>query len=257
MSQPSVKFAPPLMMTITVALTLGILLWLGTWQMQRLAWKEALITLYERNISADPIPLAELERRVAGGVPLQDFEFSTVHLRGALHHDKEMYLSGRSRAGEPGLHVLTPLTLENGDVVLLNRGWVPFEYRDPASRPAGLFAGVRDYTGILRLVRPETGLRKLVMPDNDPVRNQWYTLDTAAMAKSSGLWLRREVYFMDNREGLPRPFGRQWRLKLRNDHFEYALTWYAFGLILVTIYVLYGLRRGRELLAAQGDSHGR
>ena len=253
MGQPSVKFAPPLMMTFTVAIALVILLWLGTWKMQRLAWKEALITLYERNIDAAPTALADLERQVAGGTPLQDFEFSAVRLRGILDHDREMYLSGRSRAGEPGLHVLTPLTLENGDVVLLNRGWVPFEYRDRSSRADGLFAGVRDYTGILRLVRPETGIRKLVMPDNDPVRNQWYTLDTAAMAKWTGLWLRREVYFMDNREGLPHPLGRQWRLKLHNDHFEYALTWYGFGLILVTIYVLYGLRRGRELSAAQGD----
>lgn len=238
-------FAPSLAMTICVVLASAVLLGLGTWQVQRLFWKQELIARYQNNTATPPVPWAEFEQRLAFD-DIAAAEFTRVQLNGTFLHEHELYMTGRSRIGEPGLHVLTPLQLDQGGVIMVNRGWIAVEYRDPATRADGLFSGTVALTGLFRLARPVAGVRAAMLPENDVIQNTWYTLDLPMMANHTGLDLETNYYVMDAREGAPLPYGHQWQLRIHNSHLEYAIIWYTLTLALLGIYIAFGIKRARE-----------
>lgn len=233
-------------MSISVLLAFVFLLGLGSWQLQRLFWKEELIARFATNIARQPVPWRVFApQRAADTENLQ--EFRRTELRGEYLHEHEMYLTSRSRAGEPGLAVLTPMRLSSGEIVLINRGWIESDFRDPSTREDGMFAGEVTIVGLYRLARPASGIRAAVLPENDPVKNTWYTLDLPAMAEHTALSMEQEYYFLDAREGEPMPYGRQWNFRLINNHLQYAITWYALGAVLLVMYGIFGWKRAREL----------
>jgi surfeit locus 1 family protein len=213
-----------------------ILVGLGTWQLQRLEWKKGEIeALQTRSVAAAvALPLADED--------LAKFKYQRVAARGRYRHDKEIYLVARSLRGSPGFHVLTPFVREDGGgAVLVNRGWVPFEKRSPETRLEGQIAGVVPLDGIVRLEKKPG----LFTPDNDPVKNNWYLVDTGAMSDWAGIKLAPGYYVIAEKAKYPGafPVGRQWRLDIRNDHLAYAITWYGLALALLVIYILYHRRQ--------------
>ncbi len=80
--------------TLSALCGLAVLLALGTWQVQRLHWKDALIAKLEARTSVAPAPLpAEI-------VDPEALEFRPVRLAGRFRHEREIYLLGRvHRAG--------------------------------------------------------------------------------------------------------------------------------------------------------------
>src|SRR3546814_3771725 len=130
-----------------------------------------------------------------------------------------MHLGNRSLNGNPGLHVVTPLVRADGaGAVLVDRGWVPFERRDPATRAEGQIAGEVTVEGIVRLAK-EQGL---YIPDNEPDKNLWFYIDPPAMAQAAGLESLSPFYVLAGENKVPGgfPIGRQWQLDIRNDHLE-------------------------------------
>lgn len=228
-------FRPTLWPTLFTVPALAALIALGTWQLHRLEWKQDLIDKLQSR-SGGPAVAAP-----GAGADLAAFEFQRVRVTGTFRHDKELYLIGRARSGTPGLHILTPLVPGDGSTaVLIDRGWVPFEGRDPAVRPQGQTTGVVTVEGIVRLQKNKGWF----VPDNDPVKNTWYFVDVPAMAKTAGLELRPGYYIVGDDAALPGgyPKGGQWRLDLRNDHLEYAITWYSLAVALLVIYIVYHRR---------------
>jgi surfeit locus 1 family protein len=229
-------FRPTFWPTFFTLPALAALVALGTWQLHRLQWKQDLIDkLQTRSVGAAVAP-------PGAGADLAAFEFQRVGITGTFRHDKELYLIGRALSGTPGLHILTPLVPADGSkTVLVDRGWVPFEGRDPASRPAGQVAGAVTVEGIVRLQKNKGWF----VPDNDPVKNAWYFVDVAAMAKAAGVDLRPGYYIVADDATLPGGFpkGGQWRLDLRNDHLAYAITWYGLAIALLAIYIIYHRRQ--------------
>src|SRR5436305_12648131 len=121
-----------------VTLTLGALagfaalIALGTWQVERLHWKEGLIAGRAAAVSAPP---AELPRTLAAARPL---DFHRVEAKGEFLHDREIPVHAIERQrGAAGYLVLTPLRLADGGLVLVERGWVPTDKRDPSLRMQG------------------------------------------------------------------------------------------------------------------------
>ncbi|MDX2103229.1 MAG: SURF1 family protein [Alphaproteobacteria bacterium] len=225
-------FWPSVITLVGVVLTVV----LGTWQVQRLTWKQGLIEARARAVAAPPIPVPE---RVT---PEQEFVRTAV--RGTFDHARELHLIGRAYRDRPGLHIITPLILEGGGVVLVNRGWVPNAARDPGQRAAGQSAEPVTVTGLIRLGSQRTWMQ----PENEPARNNWFYVDVAAMALATGYGDVRP--FLIDADATPNPgglpIGGQTRLDLPNNHLQYALTWYSFGLTLVVIYGIWVRRRLRE-----------
>lgn len=228
-------FRPTLWPTLFTIPALIALVALGTWQVQRLHWKQDLIDkLQSRSTAVATAPPSE-------GEDLEPFEFRRVAVTGTFQHDHELYLIGRALNGEPGIHILTPLQPDDGSsAILVDRGWVPFEAREAATRQGGQVEGPVKVEGIVRLQKPPG----YFTPENEPGNNTWYFVDTAGMSAAAGLHLRPGYYIVADDMAVPGglPKGRQWRLDLRNDHLEYALTWYSLAIALLIIYIVYHRR---------------
>ena len=121
------KLRPLFWPTVVALPALIVLLWLGTWQVQRLEWKNQLIEDFESRANAAPIdlPLGAVDR---------EMEFRRLALTGRFDHAKEVFMTGRTYEGNAGFHIVTPFTLDDGRMILVNRGWVSESYRDPAKR---------------------------------------------------------------------------------------------------------------------------
>jgi surfeit locus 1 family protein len=235
------RFRPTLWPTLITVPTLIALIALGLWQLERLEWKESLI--FERQ-SRSQAPAAHLPDGLDQPYGL---EFQAVRVRGRFLHDSELYLAARAFNGRVGLNVVTPLALDDGRILLVNRGWIPERRRDPATRPEGQVPGVLELTGLLRL--PGWKGPSWLVPDNQPDENIWFWVEPAAMAKAGGIGPGIEDVYLDagpaeNPGGLPK--GGQTRIELPNDHLQYALTWFALALSLAVIYVIYHLRRDTD-----------
>ena len=231
------RFRPQLWPSLTTALALAVLVAMGGWQLERLEWKRDLI--------------ADVGARMAGParalppppVDAAALRYRPIRLQGRFRHDRELYLEARSHQGRAGLHLVTPLELDDGRVVLVDRGWVPPERRRPETRAEGQVAGPVSLTATLR-----TGGWQgydFLRPENDPAGNAWVWMDLPRMAESVRLEGVASGYYLvadaaPNPGGLP--IGRAPGVELPNNHLGYALTWYALAVALLVIYLLHQSR---------------
>ena len=128
------QFRPLLWPTLFALPALLVLLWLGTWQVQRLEWKNQLIEDFESRATAAPVDLP------SGDVG-PEMEFRRLALTGSYDHDREVFMTGRTYEGNAGFHIVTPFTLTDGRTVLINRGWVSESYREQDKREFTLVEG--------------------------------------------------------------------------------------------------------------------
>lgn len=211
-------------------IALAILAGLGTWQLQRRAWKMDLIAERQAGLMAPPVALPD---QLAG------LEFRRVTVAGHFDHTREITILNQTAGRQTGVHLVTPLVLADGSAVLINRGFVPAGALAQASRPAG---GVT-VTGLLR---GPYG-RNRFTPDDRPQQGEWFAFDATAMAKALNLSSARP--FLIDADASPNPgglpIGGQTRTDLPNDHLSYALTWYGLALTLMVIFSLFARSRWR------------
>ncbi len=229
---------------ICAAIALAILLGLGFWQLERLAWKESLIARVEERTKAPATPLAP-ESDWPKINPDND-EYRRVTVSGRFHHDKEAHVytvvsEKRGRFAGPGFWVMTPLELPSGAFVIINRGFVPLDRKDSATRKQGQVEGTVSVTGLLRM--PEDA--GSFAPSNDPAKNAWYRRDAAESAKARGL-ARAAPFTVDadatpNPGGLPQ--GGDTRVVFTNNHLQYAVTWFGIALALLGVFGAFAWQR--------------
>jgi surfeit locus 1 family protein len=242
-------FAPGLAALVAFALLVG----LGTWQLRRLAFKEALIAQIAARSHGAPgaiVPEAQW-----GHWRAADDEFRVVRLGGTFEHRDEALVHGLSageRAGTPtqGFFLFTPLRLPDGGRVLVDRGFIPTELRDPAARPQSRPEGEVTLTGLVRA--PEA--RSSFTPADVPAQSRFFVKDPGTVAAAKGL--ERVAPFYVAADATPNPGG--WprgggtRLNLPNNHLQYALTWYGIAATLLGVAAAFvlnrlGVGRGRSL----------
>jgi surfeit locus 1 family protein len=233
--------------SIVVLAGLAVLLTLGTWQLERKAWKEALIATLDERLAAAPADVPE--RTVWDRLDRNEMEFRRIRFSAKFLHGQEalVYTSGsalRSDVSGPGYWVFTPALRQDGSLVVVNRGFVPEGRQDPASRAAGQIPGVSEIIGALRWPEP----RGLFAPADDPARNLWFVRDHLAMAAAKN-WGPVAPFFVD--QEAPAPPGGLPKVgkiapNLRNDHLQYALTWYALAVVLAVVFLVWLRSRARE-----------
>ncbi len=232
------RFKPRLWTTVATVPVFAVLLALGFWQIERMEWKNALVDEMQSRTTQDPIALPQ---------PIQTAErlrFRRVALTGRFLHDREIYRAaqtyGKTRRG---WHVITPFELADGRQVLVNRGWVPTEKKPAQARPASLVDGQVTIEGIVR-IGGWSGMA-FIKPENDPKDNVWVWMDLERMAKFAALDRPVTKLYVDvakNQTPGEHPIGGQTQVNLRNQHFEYALTWFALAAGLLGIYFLFHWR---------------
>lgn len=228
------RFRPQLWPTLITVPAVLLCLVLGTWQVQRMGWKEATIAERTQRAAAPIADIAEIAKP-------DDFEYRRVRIKGVFLHDKERYLAARSMRGNTGFHVLTPVRLDDGTHVLVNRGWIPMNRKNPDTRAQGQIAGPVEIVGNLRLGQKAGWLA----PENKPSTGTWLWVEMAALGQDLALPGLKPFFLEQVTTDVPGglPINGQARLELPNDHLQYALTWYAFAIIGSVIYWLYHRRR--------------
>jgi len=217
-----------------------MLIGLGTWQVQRLHWKEGLIAARQAAFHRPPVALP------ANRATAQTFEYHPVRATGHFVNDHEMKVAAIADDGTAGFDIVTPFVLDDGKVLLVDRGFVPTALASPETRRAGEITGPTQVAGPLRLDR---GRPSWFTPDNQPARNEWYFIDVKAMAAAAAPHADVLPYYVDadatpNPGGWPK--GGQTAIDLPNHHLSYAITWYALAAGLVQIYILFVRRRLKE-----------
>jgi surfeit locus 1 family protein len=225
------RFRPTLWPTVFAIPALAILIGLGTWQLQRLEWKTALLDRIDSRLASEPVSLPDTIDNPDA------WDYRPVTVTGRFDHDGEMRLMARTLDGAVGVHLVTPLIRSEGaEPVLVNRGWAPEDQLGAVARPEGAVA--------LDGVAQTPHGRGWMQPDNDPARNQWYWTDPTAMAASAGLQdVAPVIVYAADSDPDRLPVGNQIRIDIPNNHFDYALTWYGLAIVLVAVYVAYHWRR--------------
>ena len=204
----------------------AILVSLGVWQMQRLAWKEGVLANIETRIAAEPVSLP------ANPDPEAD-AYLPVEVTGTLGASYLQVLVSKKNAGA-GYRIIRPMFLDNGDV-LVDLGFV-------ATADAGglKFEEGPPLTIVGNLQWPQE-VDKFT-PEPDFENNIWFARDVEAMAEALNtrpiLVVRREAPQLGGPLS-PMPVDTA---AIPNDHLQYAITWFSLALIWVVM-TFFFLRR--------------
>ena len=213
-----------------------VLIALGTWQVERRAWKIALIERVEQRVHQAPAPLPP--RAQWPTVNAADHEYLPVTLQGQWLADKTVLAQAVTELGA-GFWVITPLQQADGSAVLVNRGFVPQAQRAQwlaAPLPAGS-PTTATVQGLLRMTEPGGGFLR----HNDPAQQRWFSRDVAAIGQALQL-AGAAPFFIDanlpdaqahtaHTATWPRPGMTV--VRFHNSHLVYALTWYGLALMVV------------------------
>jgi surfeit locus 1 family protein len=241
---------------IASAIVFAILTALGVWQLERKAWKEGLVAQIEARAHGAPVAIAPEAQWPAWRA--EEDEFRHVRLTGTYLHDREVavhgLMSGQRGSPTQGFYLFTPLRLADGAAVMVNRGFVPADLRDPARRTDTAPAGVVTVTGLVRA--PEA--RGWFMPENEPGADRWFVRDIAEMARAHRLdrvapfWIDLDV--VPGATAWPRP--GQTRLAIPNNHLGYALTWFGIALALLGVFGAWTWKRTRPVTTLEFGESG-
>lgn len=217
-----------ILLALVFLLTFGGLVSLGIWQLQRLDWKLDLIERVEARVHAEPVavPTPADWRNVSR----ERDEYRRVRLDGHYLPDRDTRVQAVTELGS-GYWVVSPFRLRSGDIVLVNRGFVP-----PKWSGDQLDTSEAEVVGLLRLPEPGGGFLR----DNDAASDRWHSRDVQAIAEVRGLG-RVAPFFVDaeraagaidaERTASPEwPRGGLTVVKFNNHHLGYALTWFALAL---------------------------
>lgn len=204
------RFLIPLLIGLVGA---AILVWLGTWQVQRLAWKEGVLANIDARIASAPIDLP------ANPDPSLH-RYAPVALAGRVGTD-ELHVLTSNKAEGAGYLVISPFTTGEGRRVMIDRGYIRSDARDE-TRPA-----------------PETTLRgNLNWPDdrnastpaNDVAGNIWFARDVPEMAAKLDTEPLLVIVSKSASDlgATPLPVDTS---AIKNDHLEYAITWFSLAAI--------------------------
>ncbi|MBL6786878.1 MAG: SURF1 family protein [PS1 clade bacterium] len=223
------------------------LLSLGFWQVERLAWKQDLISRITARATAAPL-------KISTGQDLTSLER-------AAHNYHPGLISGQIRGpavfwftqiensppslspnDRVGYHVLTPMTLVDNSHVLIDMGFIPARLKNEFAMQK---LSVTDMPVIIRW--PDR--RNIFAADDAPENGLVYVRDAPQIGQYFGLEL--PVVIMESAEtvgafGAAWPRGGQTRQALSNRHLEYAFTWFALAGVLVFISGLWHMRAWRK-----------
>ena len=227
---------------ITTAISLVILIALGAWQWRRMGEKELLIATIHRRIIQQPAPLPADWTKV----DLATLAYQPVVAEGRFDHAREahVFFSLSSPVGGisgPGYLIVTPLLLADGGTILVNRGFVPAQNKDAATRSAGQIEGAVRVGGLLR----QAEARNRFSGADDPGKNIFFVRDPETLARAKGI-ANAAPMLIDLRTpkppgGLPVPNVTQ--IDIPNNHFQYAMTWWSLAGVLAIIFGLFARQR--------------
>jgi len=242
---PRVLFGPRWRwLTLAVLLLAVVLARLGVWQLERLEQRRARNALLEQRVALPPIELT------GQALDLDEYEYRRVVVAGEYDTDGEVVLRNRSRAGLPGVHVLTPLRIAGSETaVIVDRGWLPIT---EAGREDRQSFGVDGPVRIEALVRrPQAHTSPLTPADVQPPGgrlDQWLRPDVAKIAGQLPYPVLPFYVEQFQADGAPELPYAQPAVETTDQgpHLGYAIQWFSFMATLLIGYAAFVVSRSTE-----------
>ncbi|WP_342279097.1 MULTISPECIES: SURF1 family protein [unclassified Candidatus Tisiphia] len=219
----------PLLLTI---LAFVILLSLGFWQIARLQEKELFLSSMKNNLNNPPIDIKTLS-----GNKL----YAKIRANGYFLVGKNLHLYGRRSMSteKDGYYLVTPFQTDDNKIILVVLGWFAGRHKKNIDN---IIDNSMEITGVI-LPGEKT---KLFVLDNDVKNNVWFTLDLTQASDVLGLKLEDFYLVMEgnnNRSDILKSLSIENLLNVRNNHLEYAITWFALAISLAVIFMICNLSK--------------
>lgn len=207
------------------------LLTLGTWQMQRLTWKNEIIDQLEAVYAVD----ADKTLYKFDDLKINDDAVPVLYgsVQGQYLYDKEILAGPRPLDGKIGYYVVTPLKMKNG-YMFVHRGFIQIDNKDRMSethinkpiKVSGLFRAP-DWNSFT--------------PDNNPANDVWTKLDLEQIAEAKGIESFAPLMLYSEKTNAPHPLlkTQDARWMPRNKHQQYAIFWFGMAFVLAILIGLY------------------
>jgi surfeit locus 1 family protein len=226
-------FKPKFVPLVFFLIALLILLSLSLWQVKRLVWKTNLIEQRVSNFEGEPKNLFDIKKP-------NENEFKKVFIEGQLLNNFEFFMPALSKNGNNGFHIIVPMEVEKKKLILFDTGWVPLAKKEKNKRLNNLIQEKKIFTAVIRL----PGRKGYFQPDNDNIKNFWFFVEPKLMEETISMKLENRFYLeaVDNGPN-GYPLGNQTRIYLRNNHLQYAITWFLIALSLVGVFIFASIRK--------------
>lgn len=204
---------------------IAVLVSLGVWQLQRLAWKENTLAEIEARLASAPVALPDDPQEA------RDNRLK-VSISGSFEPG-ELHVLTSIKGEGPGFRIITPFLTRSGRRIMVDRGFVP-EAEKTAIRPVGY----SEIEGNLLWPNETDGYT----PEPNLERNIWFARNTETMAKA----LKTEPILVSTQVATPpgptKPLPVT--VNIANDHREYAITWFSLAIVWLgmTLFLLWRIR---------------
>jgi cytochrome oxidase assembly protein ShyY1 len=232
-------------------LMLALFVGLGLWQLQRRVEKHALIAAMTERLAAAPVslpPPSQWSALTRGRDEFRRVRFAAMYEPGP---DAMVYTSGsavREDISGPGAWAFMPARLQSGDTVVINAGFVQNTMQDRSQQDRAVTNLVTNapvtLTGYVRF----SEAADLLTPSENRAKRLWFTRDHLAMARALG-WGEVAPFYIDLEQpvpasGIPKPGPLQ--VHLKDDHLQYAITWFTLAGAVLIAFGLWIRSRQRE-----------
>jgi surfeit locus 1 family protein len=237
------RFRPRLLPTVAAVAAIALFVAAGQWQQRRMEQKEALRAQIDAASATPPAALPQ------GAVDWAAWRYRPVVVAGSFDAVRQILIDNKVEEGRAGYHVVTPLIVEDGRAVLVDRGWIPAgptRAQIPAAAPP---AGMVTLHG--RVNVPTA--KYIELAPSAPEGVVWQNLDPARVSQATGVALLpivvEQTAPMSSADNLvrawPAPdFGVE-------QHRIYMVQWYLFAALAAGLWLFFNLRRPR---VAAGDA---
>jgi len=254
------SFRPQPIATVAMLFGVAVLIGLGTWQLQRRAWKIELIDAVEARATKSPRVLRDVLDKYRAG---NDQRYAKVTVQGEYDHSGEFHVFG-TLGPVPGYYIFTlfnPSAEQNPSTgaskpFFVNRGFVPQDLKSVDTRASAQVDGNIELTGLFRMAERKPTISRWVSPANLVDQNIWYTRNPAEFVAQSAnrfpsaspqdVRVQTEWYIDSSGNEIgsqPYPEGSTTRIDFNNRHLEYAFTWFGLAATLFGVWAAFSVRR--------------
>ena len=210
---------------------ISLLITLGFWQLQRLEWKNTLLSKIEDNYNNITIDFPFLESS-------SQFEYMKSNIDGNYLSEKLMFFYRSNLNGDSGFNVVIPFKTTEGIIVYVDNGWIPFKNKENLDIDFISESKVYSLSGALIFKKD----RKYFTPENDYNENIWYLLNTDEM--DSVLDLSSSNYIL---KLIDQNYFEEFLIEfnptnIKNNHLQYAVTWFLMA-IFISIFYIYLIKQ--------------
>lgn len=227
--------------SVAVLVVVAVCVRLGFWQLDRRDQRLTRNAAVAERLDSEPLVLDGMPRDTAG------LTYRRAVVSGVLEGDASVVLAGRSHGGAPGAHLLSPLRLGTG-ALLVNRGWLPAPDATTVDLEAVALDGEVRIEGVL-LPFPDVDIEG---SGSGAFRRTWYRFDEEAI-RAQYPYPVAAVYLQatsqpsgpaapDTARGLPVILGPP--SLDQGPHLSYAVQWFSFAAIFLIGWLALLVHRG-------------